>query len=106
MSLKIAVLSSLTALSAFRAHAPADDQAQNLGPVWSQEPLPTTVSRTSSAAESKKPEAGGAATGRPLKIGRSRRIKGLHRKPSGLPRALFSSSTSTAPRADSPSLKE
>ncbi len=82
MSLKIAALSSLAALSAFRAHAPADDQAQNLGPVWPQEPLPTTVSRGSSGAESKKPEAGGArATGRPLKIGRSRRIKGLHRKP-------------------------
>ena len=50
MSLKIAVLSSLTALGAFRAPAPAGDQAQNLGPVGSQEPLPTTVSRTSSAA--------------------------------------------------------
>ena len=62
MSLKIAALSSLAALSAFRAHAPADDQAQNLGPVWPQEPLPTTVSRGSSGAESKKPEAGGAAS--------------------------------------------
>jgi hypothetical protein len=50
MSLKIAVLSSLTALGAFRAPAPASDQAPNLGPVGSQEPLPTTVSRTSSAA--------------------------------------------------------
>ena len=55
MSLKIAVLSSLAALSAFRAHAPADDQAQNLGPVWPQEPLQTT---------SKKPESGGAASRR------------------------------------------
>ena len=36
MSLKIAVLSSLTALGAFRAPAPAGDQAQNLGPVGSQ----------------------------------------------------------------------
>jgi hypothetical protein len=61
MSLKIAVLSSLTALSAFRAPAPADDQAQNLGPVGPQEPLPTQVSRSSSAAESKKREAEGAA---------------------------------------------
>lgn len=61
MSLKIAVLSSLAALSAFRAHAPADDHVQNLGPVWRQEPLPTTVSRGSSAAESKKQEAGGGA---------------------------------------------
>jgi hypothetical protein len=61
MSLKIAVLSSLTALSAFRAQAPADDQAQNLGPVGPQESLPTTGSRTRSAAESKKHEAGGAA---------------------------------------------
>ena len=42
MSLKIAVLSSLTALGAFRAPAPAGDQAQNLGPVGSQESLPTT----------------------------------------------------------------
>ena len=49
MSLKIAVLSSLTALGAFRAPAPAGDQAQNLGPVGSQESLPTTFSRTSSA---------------------------------------------------------
>ena len=65
MSLKIAVLSSLTALGAFRAPAPAGDQAQNLGPVGSQEPLPTKVSRTSSAAESKKPEPGGAAPRRP-----------------------------------------
>jgi hypothetical protein len=64
MSLKIAALSSLAALSAFRAHAPADDKAQNLGPVWPQEPLPTTVSRGSSGAESKKPEAGGAASRR------------------------------------------
>jgi hypothetical protein len=60
MSLKIAVLSSLTALSAFRAHAPADDEAQNRGPVGSQEPLLTTVGRRSIAPESKKPEAGGA----------------------------------------------
>jgi hypothetical protein len=59
MSLKIAVLSSLTALGAFRAPAPAGDQAQNLGPVGSREALPTTVSRTSSAGASKKPEAGG-----------------------------------------------
>jgi hypothetical protein len=65
MSLKIAVLSSLTALGAFRAPAPAGDQAQNLGPVGSQEPLPTTVSRTSSAGASKKPEAGGVAPRRP-----------------------------------------
>ena len=36
MSLKIAVLSSLTALGAFRAPAPAGDQAQNLGPVGSR----------------------------------------------------------------------
>ena len=43
MSLKIAVLSSLTALGAFRAPAPAGDQAQNLGPVGSQESLPTTL---------------------------------------------------------------
>ena len=64
MSLKIAALSSLAALSAFRAHAPADDQAQNLGPVWPQEPLQTTVSRRSSGAESKKPESGGAASRR------------------------------------------
>jgi hypothetical protein len=49
MSLKIAVLSSLTALGAFRAPAPAGDQAQNLGPVGSREALPTTVSRMSSA---------------------------------------------------------
>ena len=89
MSLKIAALSSLAALSAFRAHAPADDQAQNLGPVWPQEPLPTTVSRGSSGAESKKPEAGGAATGRPLKIGRSRRIKGLHRSLATRPFLIF-----------------
>lgn len=61
MSLKIAVLSSLTALSTFRAQAPTDDQAQNLGPVGSQEPLPSKVGRTRSAAESKKLEAGGAA---------------------------------------------
>ena len=61
MSLKIAVLSSLTALSAFRAPTPADDQAQNLGPVGPQEPLPTQVSRSSSAAEPKKQEAEGAA---------------------------------------------
>ena len=65
MSLKIAVLSSLTALGAFRVPAPAGDQAQNLGPVGSQETLPTTVSRTSSAAESKKPEPGGAPARRP-----------------------------------------
>jgi hypothetical protein len=65
MSLKIAVLSSLTALSAFRAPAPADDQVQNLGPVGSQEPLPTAVSRMSSAAEPKKPEAGSTALRRP-----------------------------------------
>jgi hypothetical protein len=65
MSLKIAVLSSLTALGAFRAPAPASDQAPNLGPVGSQEPLPTTVSRTSSAAASKKPEPGAAALPRP-----------------------------------------
>ena len=65
MSLKIAVLSSLTALDAFRAPAPAGDQAQNLGPVGSQQPLPTTVSRTSSAGVSKKPEAGGVAPRRP-----------------------------------------
>jgi hypothetical protein len=64
MSLKIAVLSSLAALSAFRAHAPADDQAQNLGPVWPQEPLQTTVSRSSSGAESNKSESGGAASRR------------------------------------------
>jgi hypothetical protein len=44
MSLKIAVLSSLTALSAFRAPAPAGDQAQNLAPPRSQEPRPTTIS--------------------------------------------------------------
>jgi hypothetical protein len=60
MSLKIAVLSSLTALSAFRAPAPADDQAQSLGPVG-PEPVPTQVSRSSSAAESKKQGAEGAA---------------------------------------------
>ena len=65
MSLKIAVLSSLTALGAFRAPALAGDQGQNLGPVRSQEPLPSKVSRTSSAAESKKPEPGGAAPRRP-----------------------------------------
>jgi hypothetical protein len=65
MSLKIAMLSSLTALGAFRAPAPAGDQAQNFGPVWPQEPLQNTVSRTSSAAESKKPEAGGVAPRRP-----------------------------------------
>jgi hypothetical protein len=65
MSLKIAVLSSLTALGAFRAPAPASDQAPNLGPVGSQEPLPTTVSRTSSAAASKKPEPRGAAPRQP-----------------------------------------
>ena len=59
MSLKIAVLSSLTALGAFRAPAPAGDQAQNLGPVGSQESLP------SSAGASKKPEAGGVARRRP-----------------------------------------
>ena len=56
MSLKIAVLSSLTALGALGAPAPADDQARNLGPVGSQEPIPTTVSHRSSAAESKEPE--------------------------------------------------
>jgi hypothetical protein len=64
MSLKIAVLSSLTALGAFRAPAPAGDQAQNFGPVWPQEPLQNTVSRRSSAMESKKPESGGAASRR------------------------------------------
>jgi hypothetical protein len=58
MSLKIAVLSSLTALGTFRAPAPAGDQPQNLGPVG---PPPTTVSRGNSAAASKKQEAGGAA---------------------------------------------
>jgi hypothetical protein len=61
MSLKIAVLRSLTALGTFRAPAPAGDQPQNLGPVGPQEPPPTTVSRGNSAAESKKQEAGGAA---------------------------------------------
>ena len=61
MSLKIAVLSSLTALSTFRAPAPADGHAQNLGPVGPQEPLPTQVSDSSSAAEPKKQEAEGAA---------------------------------------------
>ena len=65
MSLKIAVLSSLTALGAFRAPAPAGDQAQNLGPVGSQEPLPTHGQPYSSAAEPKKPEAGGVARRRP-----------------------------------------
>ena len=70
MSLKIAVLSSLTALSAFRAPAPAGDQAQNLGPVGSQEPLPTTVSRR--AAQRSVEETGGrrrgaAAAAKPLK---------------------------------------
>ena len=54
MSLKIAVLSSLTALGAFRAPAPAGDQAQNLGPVGSQEPLPTTVSRSEQRSESRR----------------------------------------------------
>ena len=53
MSLKIAVLSSLSALSAFRAHAPAGDQAQNLGPVGSQclaaAAAPTTAMWTASA---------------------------------------------------------
>jgi hypothetical protein len=63
MSLKIAVLSSLTALGALGAPA-ADDQARNLGPVGSQEPLPTTVSHRSSAVESKKPEARSAASRR------------------------------------------
>ncbi len=65
MSLKIAVLSSLTALGAFRGPAPASDQAPNLGPVGSQEPRPTAVSRTMNAAASKKPEAGGVAPRRP-----------------------------------------
>jgi hypothetical protein len=65
MSLKIAMLSSLNALGAFRAHAPAGDQAQNLGPAGPQESLPATVSRSSSAAESKKPEPAGAASRRP-----------------------------------------
>ncbi len=65
MSLKIAVLSSLTALGAFRAPGPAGDQAPNLGPVGPQELLPTTVSRTSNAAASKKPEPGGAAPRQP-----------------------------------------
>jgi hypothetical protein len=65
MSLKIAMLSSLTALGAFRAPAPAGDQVQNLGPVGSQEPLPSKVSRTSSAVESKKQEAAGAVPPRP-----------------------------------------
>jgi len=39
MSLKIAVLSSLTALGAFRAPAPPGDQAQNLGPVGLNNPF-------------------------------------------------------------------
>ena len=64
MSLKIAMLSSLTALGAFRAPAPAGGQVQNLGPVGPQEALPTTVSRSGRAAESKKQEAGGAASRR------------------------------------------
>ena len=65
MSLKIAMLSSLNDLGAFRAHAPAGDQAQNLGPAGPQESLPTTVSRSGSAAESTKPAAGGVAPRRP-----------------------------------------
>jgi hypothetical protein len=56
MSLKIAVLSSLTALGALGAPASAYDQARNLRPVGSQEPIATTVSHRSSAAEPKKPE--------------------------------------------------
>ena len=65
MSLKIAVLSSLTALGAFRAPAPAGDQAQNLGRVGFLEPLPRTDSRSGGAAESKKQEAAGAVPPRP-----------------------------------------
>jgi hypothetical protein len=63
MSLKIAVLSSLTALGALGAPAPADDRAQNLGPVGSQEPIPTTVGHRSSAVEPKKPEPRAPAPG-------------------------------------------
>jgi hypothetical protein len=59
MSLKIAVLSSLTVLGALGGPAPTGDQARNLGPVGSREPLPTTPSYSSSAVE--KPEAGGTA---------------------------------------------
>jgi hypothetical protein len=65
MSLKIAVLSSLTALGAFRAPAATGDQVQNLGPVGSQDPLPSEVSRTSSGAASTKPEPGGAPPPQP-----------------------------------------
>ena len=61
MSLKIAVLSSLTALGALGAPASADDQARNLRPVGSQEPIATTVSHRSSAEEPKKPEPGAPA---------------------------------------------
>jgi hypothetical protein len=45
MSLKIAVLSSLTALGAFRVPAPAGDQAQDVAPARCDEPNPTTVSK-------------------------------------------------------------
>jgi hypothetical protein len=62
MSLKIAVLSSLTALGALGV--PADDQARNLGPVGSREPMPTTASHGSNSVEPKKPEPGGAASKR------------------------------------------
>ena len=70
MSLKIAVLSSLTALGAFRAPAPAGDQAQNLGPVGSQEPLPSNgqpYEQRSGVEETGGRRRGAAATAKPLK---------------------------------------
>ena len=70
MSLKIAVLSSLTALGAFRAPAPAGDQAQNLGPVGSQEPLPSNgqpYEQRRSVEETRARRRGAAATAKPLK---------------------------------------
>ena len=69
MSLKIAVLSSLPALGAFRAPAQAGDQTQNSEPVGFLGPLPRTDSHSGGAAESKKPEAGGAAESKKPKPG-------------------------------------
>jgi hypothetical protein len=54
MSLKFAALGSLTVLSAVRASARADDDARNLGPIWPQQRIATTVSRKSRAAEPEK----------------------------------------------------
>jgi hypothetical protein len=57
MSLKFAALGDLTFLRPIRTQARADDQAPNLGPVRSCEPILITFDWRSSAAELK-PEAG------------------------------------------------